>query len=81
MTAPNLLRFFPSLSFHSRERLRICLSSRALVDIESVTNNEATPGTAEERIAKQELLDAMTIQTRMVKLMLASPAEVAGKLR
>lgn len=37
--------------------------------------------TAEERIAKQELRDAVPIYTRMVNLLLASPAEAAEKLR
>lgn len=37
--------------------------------------------TAEERVAKKELRDAVPIYTRMVKLLLASPAEATGELR
>jgi len=45
VTAPSLLRLFPSLSFHSQKAIMDLFAlTRALVDIESVTNNEAMCG-------------------------------------
>src|SRR5580765_1276160 len=45
VTAPNFLRLFPSRPFHSKKAIMDLFElTRALVEIESVTNNEAEVG-------------------------------------